>query len=73
MEWPTRLSTTQPQLLPPNKHRLDVEISILPQSETRVMTLFAPTGSTWSGRLQTVLEEGMLDDLLLEDDINDHE
>lgn len=66
VEWPSRLES-QPQLLPSNAHRLDVTISIVPQSNTRLMTLMAPLGSTWNERLQNLLDEGMLDDLLCEE------
>jgi len=63
IEWSTRLHT-QPHLLPSQTHRLDVDIQTVPYCDGRMMTLQATSGSKWKDRLQMLLDEGILDDLL---------
>lgn len=63
VEWPSRLDNT-PELLPPSSHRLDVNIVIVPKTDTRLITLTAPVGSTWKQRLKILVEGGMVDDLI---------
>jgi len=67
IEWPTRLSPF-PELLPSSNDRLDIDIAIVPLTDERRMTLNAPIGSTWKHRLEHVVEEGMVDDLLIEEE-----
>jgi hypothetical protein len=64
IEWPSRLSQ-HPQLLPNPMQLLEIDISIRSASDERVMTLKALTGSSWAGRLQTLVTEGMVDDLMV--------
>ena len=64
VEWPSKLDPF-PDLFPPTKHRLDVDISIVPETDERRLTLSIPEGSAWDDRLQTLVEEGLLDDLLV--------
>ena len=65
IEWGNRLAL-QPQLMPPNTHRLDATISTIAEEETRYTILTAPTGSTWVPRLKALLDEGVVDDLLFD-------
>lgn len=58
----------QPQLQPPNANRLDATISTVSESDTRLVILSTPVGSTWTQRLQTLLDEGVVDDLLSDED-----
>lgn len=66
VEWPSRLFPHS-DLMPPPTNRLDIDLSIVPSTDERRMTLTTLVGSTWKGRLQHLLDEGMLDDLLLDD------
>jgi hypothetical protein len=66
VEWPSRLFPHS-DLMPPPTNRLDIDLSIVPSTDERRMTLTTLAGSTWKGRLQHLLDEGMLDDLLLDD------
>lgn len=51
--------------MPPPTNRLDINLSIVPSADERKITLTAPAGSTWKNRLGNLVEEGMIDDLLL--------
>jgi hypothetical protein len=62
IEWPSRLSQ-HPQLLPNPIQLLVIDISIRPASDKRVMTLKALNGSSWADRWQTLVTEGMVDDV----------
>jgi hypothetical protein len=79
IEWPGRLASF-PDLLPPFPcNRLDVDLRIRPRSDERIMTLSGrafcdpndhkqrhqPDESSWGGRLESLVNEGMVDDLLL--------
>jgi hypothetical protein len=44
---------------------LEIDMSIRPVSDKRVMTLKALTGSSWADRLQTLVTEGMVDDVMV--------
>lgn len=66
IEWPIRLFPFT-ELMPSDEHRLDIDITIVPQSDTRLMTLTAPVGSTWKERIKNVVDEGMLDDLIVDE------
>lgn len=69
IEWPNRLAAF-PELLPPPRNRLNIDLRIRPRSEERTMTLStANAESSWTDRLQYLVDEEMVDDLiLLEDD-----
>lgn len=67
IEWPVRLQGF-PDLLPPSEHRLDVTIDNMPQTTARRVQLVAGSESTWTERLDTLIGQGLLDDLLLADD-----
>jgi tRNA A37 threonylcarbamoyladenosine biosynthesis protein TsaE len=67
IEWPVRLKNL-PELLPSNLHRLDVTISTVPKRDTRLMTILAPAESTWKERLRTLVDEGIVEDLLCTED-----
>ena len=76
IEWPSRLSQ-HPQLLPSPMQLLEINIAILPTTTTttaavgtsdndeRVMTFKALTGSSWANRLQQLVTQGMVDDLII--------
>ncbi len=69
IEWPSRLQAF-PQLLPPDETLLKIDIRIPdPTSDERVMTLACSSSSllesSWTTRLQYLIDEGMVDDLLL--------
>lgn len=64
IEWPSRLSQ-HPQLLPNPRQLLEIDIKIRPASDERVMTFKALTGSSWADRLQTLVTQGMVDDLMI--------
>jgi hypothetical protein len=55
--------------MPPPTNRLDIDLSIVPSTDERRITLTTPVGSTWKDRLEHLVEEGMLDDLLLDDNV----
>ena len=65
IEWPSRLPTS---IKPPILDRLDINLSILPSTDERQMQLTAPVGSTWNERLDVLVDEGLVDDLLITDD-----
>ncbi len=68
IEWPSRLQEF-PQLLPPNETLLKIDIRIPdPTSDERVMSLASSSESSWTTRLQYLIDEGMVDDLLLDTD-----
>lgn len=66
MEWPSRLYPHE-GLLPPIENRLDINLSIVPSTERRVMTLKAASNSTWTTRLTAIVDEGFFDDMLEDD------
>ena len=80
IEWPSRLEAF-PELLPPEETLLKIDLRIPdPVSDERVMSLVSSAKSSWTTRLQYLIDEGMVDDLLLnsdndqdddDDDIND--
>ena len=83
IEWPSRLSQ-HPQLLPSPMQLLEINIAILPtttaaavgtsDNDERVMTFKALTGSSWANRLQQLVTQGMVDDLIiLMDDPEDND
>lgn len=63
IEWPGRL-VPHKELMPPTTHLLDVDIKNLPRTDTRRMTLYAPSDSIWIERLKKLVDEGMLEDLI---------
>jgi hypothetical protein len=68
IEWPSRLSQ-HPQLLPSPTQLLEINICILPtaasDNDERVMTFKALAGSSWANRLQQLVTQGMVDDLII--------
>jgi len=71
IEWPSRLKAF-PELLPKEEKLLQIDLRILdPVSDERVMSLVSSTESSWTKRLQYLVDEGMVDDLLLYDDDDD--
>jgi tRNA A37 threonylcarbamoyladenosine biosynthesis protein TsaE len=66
IEWPGIL-TKFPDVSLGKENLLDVKITICRLSEERIITLTADENSTWKNRLQYLIDEGMLEDLLLED------
>jgi tRNA A37 threonylcarbamoyladenosine biosynthesis protein TsaE len=64
IEWPSRLADFR-NLLPSSRNRLHVYIDNVAQTNTRRVQLVAQTGSTWIERLQTLVSQGLLDDLIL--------
>ena len=64
IEWPNRLAKF-PELLPSSRNRLDVTIFNVPKTNTRQVQLVAQPGSTWTERLQTLVSQGLLDDLII--------
>lgn len=70
VEWPCRLKDF-PDFLPDEKRLLFVDIRIPnPISNERTMSISSSLDSSWNKRINMLLEEGMLDDLLLDDDQN---
>ena len=67
IEWPSRIQTF-PELLPPTQNILQIDIRIVPLSEERTMTLTTNNNSSWKDRLQYLIDEEMVDDLLIEED-----
>lgn len=63
VEWPSRLPI---EIFPPVACRLDVVLSIVPATDERRMTLRALGGSKWQERLRSLVREGFVDDLILE-------
>ena len=71
IEWPVRLP---PSLQPPDKRRLEVDIRIQPADENeaeidnnpRIVTLSYPKGSEWQQHIRKIVEEGYLDDMIVE-------
>lgn len=71
IEWPCRLHDF-PELFPPSSNRLNIDIRIRPRSEERTMTLSTNyRHSVWKERLQYLVNEEMVDDLIL--GVNDDE
>jgi len=71
IEWPNRLKAF-PELLPKEEKLLQIDLRILdPVSDERVMLLVSSPESSWTKRLQYLVDEGMVDDLLLYDDDED--
>jgi len=73
IEWPSRLKSF-PDLLPEEEQLLQIDLRIPdPISNERVMSLVSSPESSWTKRLQYLVDEGMVDDLLLnyEDDDDD--
>jgi len=71
IEWPSRLKAF-PELLPKEEKLLQIDLRILdPVSDERVMSLVSSPESSWTKRLQYLVDEGMVDDLLLYDDDDD--
>jgi len=70
IEWPSRLLAF-PQLLPPIENVLQIDIRIVPRLEKRKMILTAIHKSCWKERLQYLADEGMLDDLLWDNNEED--
>jgi hypothetical protein len=66
IEWPSRLAL-HPDLMPPRKNRLDIDLSIVPSKDERIMTLTTSIKSTWTERLEHLVEEGIMEDLILEE------
>jgi tRNA A37 threonylcarbamoyladenosine biosynthesis protein TsaE len=66
IEWPGIL-TKFPQVSLSNENLLDVKITISHLSEERIITLTADENSTWRNRLQYLIDEGMVEDLLMEE------
>lgn len=65
IEWPCRLESF-PELLPPSQNRLNIDLRIRPLSEERTMTLSTThRNSSWTDRLQYLVDEEMVDDLIL--------
>ena len=70
IEWPSRLQAF-PQILPPDETLLKIDIRIPdPTSDERVMSLASSSESSWTTRLQYLIDEGMVDDLLLDTDLD---
>jgi tRNA A37 threonylcarbamoyladenosine biosynthesis protein TsaE len=70
IEWPSRLQTF-PELLPPEQNTLQIDIRIVPSSEERTMKLTTNDNSSWKDRLQYLIDEEMVDDLLIQDTEDD--
>ena len=71
IEWPSRLEAF-PELLPPEETLLKIDLRIPdPVSDERVMSLVSSAESSWTKRLQYLVDEGMVDDLLLTSDNDD--
>jgi tRNA A37 threonylcarbamoyladenosine biosynthesis protein TsaE len=66
IEWPGIL-TKFPEVSLSNENLLRVNITICRLSEERIISLTADENSTWKNRLQYLIEEGMVEDLLLEE------
>ena len=65
IEWPSRLKSF-PDLLPEEEQLLQIDLRIPdPISNERVMSLVSSPESSWTKRLQYLVDEGMVDDLLL--------
>jgi len=70
IEWPSRLQSF-PELLPPEETLLKIDIRIPdPTSDDRVMSLVSSLESSWTSRLNYLIDEGMVDDLILSDDVD---
>eukprot|EP00934_Nitzschia_sp_Nitz4_P004623 Nitzschia sp. Nitz4//scaffold13_size275219//59404//60317//NITZ4_000853-RA/size275219-processed-gene-0.77-mRNA-1//1//CDS//3329535951//4613//frame0 len=65
VEWPIRLQL-HPSLFPPADNQLRVDITIVKNDDQRQMTLTTPAGSSWGERIAGLLDDGMLDDILME-------
>jgi hypothetical protein len=59
-----RRLSQHPQLLPKPQQLLEIYINIRSSNDERVMTLKAVTGSSRADRLQQLVTEGMVDDLI---------
>ena len=65
IEWPSRLRAF-PELLPPEKALLEIDFCIPdPVLDERVISLLSSAESSWTTRLQHLIDEGMVNDLLL--------
>lgn len=62
IEWTERLPI---EIVPSNRHRLDIGLSIIPSTDERRMLLTAPIGSAWVDRLKFLVQDGLVDDLLI--------
>jgi tRNA A37 threonylcarbamoyladenosine biosynthesis protein TsaE len=67
IEWPSRMAGF-PEVNPPKKNLLQVDMTIRPSSDERIVTLTASAESSWRERLKYLMDEGMLDDLLIEEE-----
>jgi tRNA A37 threonylcarbamoyladenosine biosynthesis protein TsaE len=67
IEWPCRMAGF-PEVNPPKENLLQVDMTIRHSSDERIVTLTASADSSWRERLQHLLDEGMLDDLLIEEE-----
>jgi len=71
IEWPIRLKPFT-HLLPEESRLLEIDIRIPdPISDERTMSLISSSHSSWTKRLNDLVDEGMLDDLLLYDEDGD--
>jgi tRNA A37 threonylcarbamoyladenosine biosynthesis protein TsaE len=66
IEWPGILSNFS-EIALSKENLLDVDITICPLTEERILTLTTEENSTWRKRLQNLIDEGLVEDLLLEE------
>lgn len=68
MEWPSRIYTSFPNLMPPPDHRLDVDI-VIQEEDERLVTLSCPLESSWKLRLSQLVDQELLEDWITEESI----